>query len=266
MDRQVAFVLLGQPTTVDMQAVAQAIRARYPVLSVEVVATSAQSGERPAQPPLIRCGDEFVTVMNIPAPLPRDQGDEVWTRAAKTWPQAAAVLSGHRAHLIVATVGKVVSPLREARAVTAVIGGLLDNVSGCSAVMWAARVVRSAAHWKDQSRAAFAPYPNYPFLLWIDITSIRAGTGMDAVTIGLSSFVDREIEFEVGQLNPSDVLNNVAGLAGYLIEHGNVVKDGDTFGGSEAERIKIRHATSVHRSGVPILRVAVAGRDTRRDQ
>jgi hypothetical protein len=264
MDRQIAFVLLDQPATLDIEGIARAVRARHPEMPVEVVAASAQNGHGTAQSPLIRCGDDLVTVMNVPAPLPQDPGEEVWERAAKAWPQARTVAKRHRAHVIVATIGKVASPLRDARVVTAVIGGLLDIVPQCSAVMWAARVVRSATQWKDESRNAFAPYPNYPFLLWIDITAIRTGAGIDAVTVGLSSFVDREIEFEVGQFNPTNVLNNVAGLAGYLIENGNVVKDGDTFGGSDAERIRIRHAVSTHRRGVPVLRVAAAG-GARRD-
>jgi hypothetical protein len=183
-----------------------------------------------------------------------------------TWPQAPAVLAGHGAHLIVAIFGYVENRLREARVVTAVIGGLLDTVPGCSAVMWAARVARPAALWKDQSRTALAPYPDYPIMLWIDIVPVRTGVGMDAVTIGLSSFADREIEFEVGRHDPADVLGKVAGLAGYLIEHGNVIKDGDTFGDSEAELIRIKHAVSGRLGGVPILRVAADARDRSRDQ
>ena len=249
-----------------MQAVAQAIRRRYPKLPVEVVANPEKNGQGTAQSPLIRCADEFVSVMNVPSPLPRDGGEGVWARAAVTWPQAPALAARHRAHLIVATVGNVSSPLAEARVVTGVVGGLLDRVGGCSAVMWAARVVRSAAYWKEQSRTAFAAYPDYPFLLWIDIMPVRMRAMMDAVTVGLSSFVDREIEFEVGRLNPSDVLNKVAGLAGYLIEHGNVLKDGDTFGGSEVERIRIKHATSTRLAGAPILRVAAEGRGSGRDR
>src|SRR5215475_1406177 len=103
MDRQIAFVLLDQPTAVDMHAVAQAVRTRHPDVPVEVVAAPAQNGHGAAQSPLIRCGDELVTVMNVPAPLPQDPGEEVWARAARTWPQARAVAKGHRAHLIVAT-------------------------------------------------------------------------------------------------------------------------------------------------------------------
>jgi hypothetical protein len=74
------------------------------------------------------------------------------------------------------------------------------------------------------------------------------------------------LNFADRRLNPSDVLNKVAGLAGYLIEHGNVLKDGDTFGGSEVERIKIKHTTSTRLAGAPILRVAAEGRGLGRDR
>jgi hypothetical protein len=92
-----------------------------------------------------------------------------------------------------------------------------------------------------------------------DGRSIGTALGIEAITIGLSSFVNREIEFEVDRLSPSDVLNKVAGLATYLIEHGSVIKDGDTFGGSGAERIKINHATSTRPDHAAILRVAATG-------
>jgi hypothetical protein len=214
----------------------------------EVVSLPQQIGQGPAQSPLICLGGENIAVMNVPSPLSRDPREEVWVRAATTWRHAPSVVSGHRAHVLVATLGRL-EPLREARVITSVVGGVLDAVQGCSAVMWAGRVVRPASLWRDQSRAAYATYPNYPILLWIDIAPWRTTSGMDAVTIGLSSFVGREIEFEMGRLNPSDALNQVAALAGYLIEHGNVIKDGDTFGGSEAERIRVRHAVSKRLGG-----------------
>jgi hypothetical protein len=263
--RQIAFVLLDRSVPLAMQEIARAIRTRYPNLPVEVVA-AAQNGASGAQSPLIRCGSEFVAVMNMPAPISCDPTEEIWVQAARTWPQAPAVATRHNAHIIVAVFGKIDNPLREARVVTAVVGGLLDTVPGCLGVMWAGRVARPAILWKDQSRAAFAPFPDYPIMLWIDIAPVRTAAGIDAVTIGLSSFVDREIEYEVGRADAAEVLAKVAGLAGYLIEHGNVVKDGDTFGGSDAERVRVKHSHSHRLAGAPILRVAADARDRSRDQ
>ena len=45
-----------------------------------------------------------------------------------------------------------------------------------------------------------------------------------------------------------------------------IIDDGDTFGDSEAELIRIKHAVSARLSGVPILRVAADARDRSRDQ
>jgi hypothetical protein len=255
MDRQMAIVLLDQPTGVDMQAVARTVKARYPALPVEAIAASGQNAQGAAQSPLITVGGENIAVMNMPAPLPQVSGNGVWARAAMIWPQVPSVRAEHRAHIIVATVGHI-APLREARLVTAVVGGVLDAVRGCSAVMWAERAVRPASRWKDESRAAYADYPNYPILLWIDLAPAKTAAGIIVVTVGLSTFIGREIEFEAGRLDLGSVLAKVAGLACYLIEHGNVIKDGHTFGGSKGERLMVRHAASGRLSRMPILRVA----------
>jgi hypothetical protein len=61
-----------------------------------------------------------------------------------------------------------------------------------------------------------------------------------AVTTGVSMFARSEIEFESDKLSARDIVGNVLGLAGYLVEHGPVLKDDDTFGEDEAERFSIR--------------------------
>jgi hypothetical protein len=45
----------------------------------------------------------------------------------------------------------------------------------------------------------------------------------------------------------------VNGLAVYLVEHGLVVKDGDTFGRDSHERFTIRHKNSDRFEGLPIF-------------
>jgi hypothetical protein len=87
----------------------------------------------------------------------------------------------------------------------------------------------------------------------------RQGAAFGAVTHGLSSFVGREIEFEDGR-DLSSVINKVAGLASYLIQHGDVIKDGQTFGASETERLKVQHAISREYAGLPVLRVTAPRR------
>jgi hypothetical protein len=118
--------------------------------------------------------------------------------------------------------------------------------------------------WSTFARSAFVPYPEtgYPFMLWIDIVPFRSEGAFGAVTNGLAAFAGREIEFETDQPDLHDVLTKVGGLAAYLIEHGPVLRDGDTFGASESERITVRHATSSRFAGLAVLHGKSSGTDS----
>jgi hypothetical protein len=245
MEKLISLVLLERPLTPDMAAVAEAISTRYPDIPVVVP-------EHGADQPLIVCGGKIIAVMSMPTPAPRDEG--VQARAAATWPQVRETFQRHSAHLVVALMGEDNDPLEAARIVTAVLGGLLAVVPGCLAVVWGGQVAHPADRFLEMSQQALEPYPAFPFMLWISVHPFRQGTTFGAVTHGLSSFAGREIEFEGGR-DLSIVINKVAGLASYLIQHGDVIKDGQTFGANESERIKVQHAISREYAGLPVLRV-----------
>ena len=78
-------------------------------------------------------------------------------------------------------------------------------------------------------------------------------SGIGAVTLGLSQFVGREIEFEGKGLDVTTVLDRVMGLAVYLIERGALIADGDTVGVSETERMEVKYAASRRLAGIPVL-------------
>jgi hypothetical protein len=98
-----------------------------------------------------------------------------------------------------------------------------------------------------------SPFPDYPFTLWLDILPFRSDRGIGAVTMGLAAFAGREIEFETAKLPFPAMIDKVAGLSAYLVEHGNVVKDGDTFGGDERERFAVRYKNSDRFGGMPVF-------------
>jgi hypothetical protein len=49
-------------------------------------------------------------------------------------------------------------------------------------------------------------------------------------------------------------------LAGYLIEAGPVIKDGDTIGPDAATKIVVRHETSACTPGQPVYRLYFQGK------
>jgi len=249
-EQPIAFVLLEHPVEPDLAAVVAAIRARHPGVSAQVPGSAPRSNTT-----LIQCDGALVALMSMPAPVPRDAA--TIARAEATWPQAAATIGAHRAHLVVSALDKDLTRLRAARVVTAVVGAAIAAVPGCVGAIWNGRVAYPAAVWLEMSRAAFAPYPDFPFMLWLSIHPFRHDSGIGAVTFGLLSFVGREIEFEAKGLDPPGVINRVAGLAVYMIERGSVIPDGHTFGANEQERIQIHHVRSQRFSGLPVVLASV---------
>lgn len=254
MSNPLTLVLLEDPAPPDMFAVVQALRARHPELAAEVIAGTSPAGTHSADTPLIRCGGKFVAVMSMPAPIPEDAN--LWSRAATAWPEGKTVAARHRGHLIVSVIGKSEQLLPVARITTAVVGALIEVMPECCAVVWDTKVARPAELWLDMSRWSFAPFPDYPFTLWIDVVPFRSRSGIGVVTTGLSAFAGREIEFETDTLTLPMLLEEVSGIAVYLIEHGPVISDGDTIGASETERFTVRHMTSRRFSGLPVLFVS----------
>ncbi len=103
---------------------------------------------------------------------------------------------------------------------TAFVGAVVAALPDVAAVVWGGKVSRSPEMWLDQSRNAFAPYPDQPFALWMEIVPYLAGKTLGAFTTGLSAFTGREIEFEVDGLDQRTVTSRVAELSSNLIAHG----------------------------------------------
>jgi hypothetical protein len=140
------------------------------------------------------------------------------------------------------------------RLITAVVGALIAATPECCGVVWSDQVARSAKLWLAESRRSFAAFPDYPFTLWLDVLPFRSGAMIAAATKGVAAFVGREIEFETAKLDLPAVIDNVAGLAVYLVEHGAVIKDGSTFGGAdEPGRFRVRYANSTRFPGLPVF-------------
>jgi hypothetical protein len=246
-----SFVLLDHPATPDMVALAAALRARPPELAAEIDAGAAGIREGSAGASVLRCGDQLITVMSMPTPIPQDPG--LWSRAATAWPESKAVAARHRGHLIVSVLGQNEQLLPTARLMTAVIGALIATLSQCCAVVWDGKVARPADLWLHLSAQSYAPFPDYPFPLWVDVLPFRFKRDIGAVTMGLSAFVEREIEFETSRLTLAALIDKVAGLVVYLIEHGPVLRDGDTFGDDARERIAVRYKNSDQFNGMPVF-------------
>nr|WP_094896927.1 hypothetical protein [Bradyrhizobium amphicarpaeae]AWM01108.1 hypothetical protein CIT40_14380 [Bradyrhizobium amphicarpaeae] len=223
-DFPVAYVLLDHAHLPDEEALIQTLRTRYP--DVQWSPGGVLRSHDADHPMFIRAGDHLMTILMMPAPIPYDQ--ELWQRASWLWPEAFHAVGRHRAHLIVATMGtaesnkatKALNYTEKTQLTTAFAGAVVAASPDVAAVVWQGKVGRSPEMWLDQSLNAFAPYPDQPFALWIEIVPYLAGKTLGALTIGLSAFTGREIEFEVDGLDQRTVTSRVAQLSSNLIARG----------------------------------------------
>jgi hypothetical protein len=246
----IAFVLLQNPATLNPLALVDVLRQRHPERAWDEPGDT-KNPENPVNA-FIRCGERLVVLMVVEAPVPKQE--DLWSRAAFIWPAAQEAAGRHRAHIVVSILSKDGTNLDNARIVTAVVGGLVSIVQGACAVVMGGKAARSPELWQQMSQRSFGPYPEYPFTLWVDIAPFRSGQSIAAFTVGLATFVGREIEFEVPGMDQATTVQRVAGLTSYLIEHGDVIKDGHTVGTSETDCIKAHHGVSRF-NGSPVLRV-----------
>ncbi|WBL77064.1 DUF4261 domain-containing protein [Bradyrhizobium xenonodulans] len=255
-DRHLAFALFDRPVVLDLAAVVDVLRKRHP--GIEIDLPEAAAGQAA---PVIRCAGQNILLMVMSMPVPRESWDLPGRRTVATWPAALEVLGGHAAHVVISTVGRVGTPaerLQAARTVTAVTGGLIATIPAV-AVLWNGLVAHPAERWELFAREAFAEYPRIPFPLWVSIHPFRDGEITGAITFGLAPFGDREIEFEGKGADPNEIMITVARLIVYVLEHGAVLRDGDTLGAGESDRIKIHHIVSRRVQGLPVLQATVPG-------
>ncbi len=245
-----AFILLKEHEEAKASAIVEALKKRHPELTSIISEAPSKPGARPTDS-FFLFGGQIVPILSIGAPLPHDAN--VIKRVTRTWADARRAFESHRAHLSISIPGKEKDSLKVARVVTAVAGAVLETVQSALGVLWNTSIAQPPSVWKDKSRHSFAPYPNFPMSLWLSINPFQFESGVGALTFGLAPFIGYEIEFEGIGLDVPIVINRVGGFSAYLLERGEAIKDGDTFGVSNAERMQVRRTRSARFGGMDVL-------------
>ncbi len=195
---------------------------------------------------VVPCDGSLLIAGLVDAPLPQHHWQN-WVEKAWWWPEAAEVMATNQAHLIVSSSWDHSTRLDAHVKHTLVVREFIDQLSAI-AVSWGSVLV-SANQFAGEFHK-FQAEQVLPVRLWVLIQLSGDGQGGTVVsTLGMDAFGLKEIEANSAPMEPQDALLLVNNLAGYLISKGPVVNEGDTVGGSESERIKVRFAPSF-REGV----------------
>ncbi len=189
-----------------------------------------------------RVGEADVVLARMPAPIPWSELEGPCATSI-LWPNAAADVKAHTVHWIVTVSGEM-DLLANARLLTQVSASALGACDAAIGVYWGnATLLVPKALFIDFTREILPQGP--PLHIWVDFRVGRTPEGKSSgFTNGLQALGHMEFEAAQSPKPPAKLRDRLCALAGYVLEHGPVIRDGDTVGDDAAERIRIVHGRS----------------------
>lgn len=186
-------------------------------------------------------GEYGAVLALMPAPIP--WSDLEWPcESSWLWTDAEAALKSHEKHLIVTVFGQG-EPIERLRVLTQVTAAVLASCPQAVGVFWcpARQVVQSPVFVEMATKISERPY-----YLWVNfqIGTNSQGT-LSGYTIGMHSLGLMDLEVEDCPESKKDLHDRLVGVVHYLIDNGLVIKDGDTLGETQDEKITVEYADSI---------------------
>lgn len=190
-----------------------------------------------------------VMLIAINVPIPQPEIDEACDYSWM-WKDARKEMAQQKAHVIVTSIDE--SAPQAAMDCSRIIAAVA-KAGDPAGIYWGnAGHVLEPAFFID----AVNSFPSgLPVLLWVCLRLSSDGPKgpFTLTTLGMNNFGHRELEVLNSRRGPGDLRMMCYSLIDYLLEKGPVLKNGDTFGADENERMKVEHTTSKFRKGEPVL-------------
>jgi hypothetical protein len=263
--RPMAMVALSTPGAVAYDALAADLRTRFESLGL-AIGPNVAPGEA-GGPLMFTLNDLALVLMFIDRPIPSPELEEPISGSRITWKGVREEIAGHRGHVIVSTLhsGREHQGIRDGMVAISLATASIAALTSSIGVYWThARLLTPSAEF-IRSCEQQLPAGQAPIDVWMRIDFMRGRTlpeGQTTIggfTVGLTPFIGRELEFVPSPLEAYVVAQRLLGMGQYLAINGPIVKDGDTFGIDQAERIRARllpRAEHAHLPG-PVIQLKV---------
>jgi hypothetical protein len=237
--------MLADLNAPDPTAVLSDLHAHWP----DVPVTGEPETEKAATTVEIPDGAIGFVHMEMPLPAREVEGP---ASVAWHWPEARGAVAAHQSHVIATSFSTTLTALDLRVLLTKLVASILATTNSVGVYVGDARLVRSAADYRNDAATATRDAP--PLLSWLGFNPVIEDGGSSAYTTGLTWFGLRELEVRRSARPVPEVLGMLADLAQYELTTGRVLRDGDTFGASAADRTRVRFR---HSEFIPETEVAV---------
>ena len=192
-------------------------------------------------------GNMIAAVSLMPAPIP-DGEAESNAENNYMWPEAVEAAKTHKAHIMVAIIGKEENLLERGKLFTKIL-------ACCCAQPGALGVYTSGvvfAPWFYEKFANIMKEGELPIYNWIWIGLYRSEKGICGYTYGMAEFGKDEMEVLDADADPNDLRDFIYSLAGYVLTYDVTLKDGETIGFSAEDKHAITYSEGVSLPGMTL--------------
>ena len=199
-----------------------------------------ESEEKDDDALVFEVGDMLAAVSLNNDPIP---GGEAEGNAENNymWEDAVKVAKEHRAHLMVAVLGKEEDLLEKGRLFTKV-------VAACCRQKYATGIYTSGVVFEPRFYEGFADMiknDELPIFNWIWFGLWKNEKGLNGYTYGMEAFGKDEMEVLGTNTDPNDLRDFLASLASYVLENDVELHDGDSIGFAEDDKHTITRSPGV---------------------
>lgn len=180
-----------------------------------------------------------VACMYVPAPVPNREAEEN-CRYNLIWPEAEQAVSQHQAQLILSVLNYD-HPIEGHALFTKAASSLLQ--SGQAIGLYMAPAVLEAGHYTELAQTL--QEDELPIPLWVFVGLYGAEQGNSAYTVGLNKFGRDELEVVESDKTPGELYEFMYMITQYLIEYDVVLRDGETIGFSEEQKLTLTRSKGI---------------------
>ena len=185
-------------------------------------------------------GDMLAAVSLAEYPIP-DGEAEANAENNYMWEDAVKTAKAHRAHLMVAVLGKEENLMEKGRLFTKV-------VAACCRQKYATGIYTSGVVFEPRFYEGFADMiknDELPIFNWIWFGLWQNEKGLNGYTYGMEAFGKDEMEVLGTNADPNDLRDFLASLASYVLENDVELHDGETIGFAEDDKHTITRSPGV---------------------
>ncbi len=234
------FVLMAENEWNKKQLISD-LKAEWGIEAIE------DEGEQREDSLVFEVGKMIAAVSLMPAPIPDGEAE---TNAGNNymWPEAVEAAKAHKAHIMVAIIGKEENLLK--------CGKLFTKILACCCAQPGALGVYTSgvvfAPWYYAKFANIMKEDALPVFNWIWVGLYRSEKGICGYTYGMSEFGKDEMEVLDADADPNDLRDFIYSLAGYVLEYDVTLKDGETIGFSAEDKHAITYSEGVSLPGMTL--------------